>query len=501
MSMTNNVIPIKKRIFFLAFVGLTYILLAKFSIHFATMPEGIAIVWLPNGLLLALFLLRPMREWSWYAFAIIPAEIFADLPTFTLIQALQFALINLSETMLSALLIRKYTFGDNNFHNIRYILVFIIIALSIVPALSAILGALVYHTQIESQNNFIAFWRIWFFGDALGILLLTPLIVLSIQSDKKNLSNLYSFEFLFLVPLSLILAYILFSSEFNPSVLPTTPIIFIPLLIWMVYRKGLVNSIFMGLIVSMIAIYFTMQHLGPFSIFNSVQNTLYLQEFIAALIISTLFFGVLVHQLEEQNTLLKQSNHDLEKLTHNLENEVLKKTSQLRETNLKLTEFATTDSLTHIYNRRYLQERAESEIARLSRHGGTLSLILFDIDHFKRINDLHGHSAGDDVLISLCESIQTRIRHEDIFARIGGEEFVLLLPNTTLNQTITLAEDLQQTISLIKIVAEKVEITLTVSMGLSSYDTEMENFNALLKDADHKLYQAKESGRNRIVWE
>ena len=163
-----------KYAFLLPLLAFCYIVLGKLSLGFATMPEGIAVVWFPNGLLLALFLLRPYKEWMWYILMVIPAELIADVPHFSVAQALQFACVNLGETLSSAYLLRKIAGSERSFHNTRYVLLFIIIALALVPSISAIFGALIYHTQIQTQTDFMAFWRIWFFGDALGILLLTP---------------------------------------------------------------------------------------------------------------------------------------------------------------------------------------------------------------------------------------------------------------------------------------------------------------------------------------
>lgn len=477
----------------LLFLAFGYIILGKISIQFATMSEGIAIAWLPNGLLLALFLLRPIREWPIYASVIIPAEIIADIPVFTWLQALQFALINLAETMLSAYLIRRFSSDSHNFHNLHYILLFIVIALCFSPILSALFGALVYHTQIESQSNFLAFWRIWLFGDSLGILLITPLFVSWLNLKHQFSWRSVTIEPIIMTPLTLFFAYILFSNDFAPNLLPTTPIIFILILLWMSYRRGLMESLMMGVLISMIAIYFTVHHQGPFSIFSPVQNTLYLQEFIAAMTVSTLFFGVLLLQMNEKT-------HQLEILSKNLENQVAEKTCALQLANQKLFELATTDSLTHIYNRRFLLERAEEEITRALRYRSDLSLMMFDIDMFKSINDTYGHHAGDEVLISLVETVQKRIRQSDIFARIGGEEFVILMPNTTLDEAVALAKKLQKIIEQVRVPIKDIEIIFSVSFGVTTLSEHCNTFDVLLNHADKLMYQAKNEGRNRIIY-
>lgn len=486
---------------FLLILMLTYIAAGKFSLAFTTMNEGMSIIWFPNGILLAVFLLRPVREWIWIVLAIIPAEILADIFSFTPLQSFQFALINLSETMLSAFLIQHLCSTHKSFNNIRFVLLFIVIALAINPSFGALFNELLYNSQIETQSNFIAFWRIHFFGDSLGILFLTPLILSWSEYPKNFLFTQHLYESIFTDAATIFLAISLFSIGFTPSILPTTPMIFVLITLWIVYRNGLRSGMTMGMIISMIAIYYTIHHQGPFSVFTPIQNTLYIQEFIAALMTSTLFFGVFLRQVNETNSLLLQSNNALESLAQNLESEVQKKTAELIKANEMLMQLAITDPLTHIYNRRYLEENAIREIAHSTRYESPLSLILFDIDFFKVINDTYGHQSGDNVLICITQSVKTRIRKDDIFARIGGEEFVILLPNSAVDQAVVLAEEVKESVASLVIPSQNGSVSCTISIGVSEFRPQFSSFSEFLNDADQKLYRAKESGRNTIIWE
>jgi len=485
---------------FLLILMVAYIAAGKISLAFTTINEGMSIIWFPNGILLAVFLLRPMREWLWIVLAIIAAEIVADISSFTPVQAFQFALINLGETMLSAFLMQRLCSTHKSFNNIRFVLLFIVIALAINPSFSAFFTELLYN-QIETQSDFIALWRIHFFGDSLGILFLTPLILSWFEYPKKFLFTQHLFESIFTDAATIVLAVSLFSIGFTPSVLPTTPMIFVLITLWIVYRNGLRSGMTMGMIVSMIAIYYTINHQGPFSVFTPVQNTLYIQEFIAALMTSTLFFGVLLRQVNETNSLLLQSNNALESLAQNLENEVGKKTAELQKANEMLMQLAITDPLTHIYNRRYLEENATREIAHATRYATPLSLILFDIDFFKVINDTYGHQSGDNVLICITQSVKTSIRKDDIFARIGGEEFVILLPISSVEQAVVLAEEVKESVASLVIPSKSGSVSCTISIGVSEFRPQFNSFSEFLNDADQKLYRAKESGRNTIIWD
>ena len=162
-----------------------------------------------------------------------------------------------------------------------------------------------------------------------------------------------------------------------------------------------------------------------------------------------------------------------------------------------LKHIASTDPLTQVFNRRKLQEQAELEIARSRRHDEPLSVLLFDADHFKSINDKFGHSVGDLVLIHLCRLSESVMRENDLIARYGGEEFVILLPHTDLHGANELAARIQSRLKDYPFRSEEEIIPLTVSIGIACLQPET-SFADLIRDADKALYDAKESGRNCI---
>lgn len=160
---------------------------------------------------------------------------------------------------------------------------------------------------------------------------------------------------------------------------------------------------------------------------------------------------------------------------------------------------AKTDVLTGISNRRHFFEMAERELMRSRRSAKPLALLMLDIDHFKKINDKCGHSAGDEVLKSLCITGQGMIRNIDVFGRIGGEEFAIVLPETSLEQAITVAERLRDKLSETHIELSGGErIPFTVSIGVSALEEEDVGVDSLLKRADVAMYKAKRFGRNRV---
>jgi diguanylate cyclase (GGDEF)-like protein len=159
----------------------------------------------------------------------------------------------------------------------------------------------------------------------------------------------------------------------------------------------------------------------------------------------------------------------------------------------------TVDGLTQIHNRRYFDEALEREINRSKRYQRVLSLIAFDIDHFKRVNDSHGHLAGDSLLRHLSGAIKSRLRREDVFARTGGEEFGIILPEVTLEGALQVAEKVRRIVEGTQVRYEQTVIPCTVSLGVVCTEGSELTGTELYKRADENLYAAKQAGRNRVV--
>ncbi len=159
---------------------------------------------------------------------------------------------------------------------------------------------------------------------------------------------------------------------------------------------------------------------------------------------------------------------------------------------------AVTDGLTNLANRKQLDAILNDEIPRARRYGRDLSMLMLDIDHFKRINDTHGHLAGDCVLSSLASMLQKRLRPNDKLGRYGGEEFCAILPETSLPSAMHIAEDLRALVASHPFVAEKNVIEVTISVGVSALGGGMDALD-LYRHADEKLYEAKRAGRNCVM--
>lgn len=172
---------------------------------------------------------------------------------------------------------------------------------------------------------------------------------------------------------------------------------------------------------------------------------------------------------------------------------------ELKRSNELLKELSNTDPLTHLYNRRYLTKVLSSELIRAKRYNESLSFIILDIDHFKKVNDAYGHQNGDTVLSAVAEVVQAGRRCYDIAARYGGEEFVLVLPGTTLAGGITVAQRLREDVRAISFKPPLEQLSITISLGVATFPSaQIEDEDSLIRQADEALYRAKQNGRNRV---
>jgi diguanylate cyclase (GGDEF)-like protein len=170
---------------------------------------------------------------------------------------------------------------------------------------------------------------------------------------------------------------------------------------------------------------------------------------------------------------------------------------QLQAANAQLGYLSRTDALTGLNNRGAWEASLRSEHARIRRTGENSTLVMFDIDHFKKINDSYGHPAGDQVIRETASVLMETMRETDIAGRYGGEEFAVILVDTGIDNAMIFAERLRERISALKVRHEDHEIKFTISIGLAALDATQDSPEAWIQKSDKGLYQAKESGRNR----
>jgi diguanylate cyclase (GGDEF)-like protein len=203
-------------------------------------------------------------------------------------------------------------------------------------------------------------------------------------------------------------------------------------------------------------------------------------------------------ELSCRETLLRSEGQILEQRLRSLERE----NSELLLRNRALAEYSLLDPLTGLYARWYVVDQVESELSRALRHGTPMSLLMIDLDHFKQVNERHGHAAGDQVLHAVGQLLRDSCRTYDVPGRYGGEEFCLLLPHTRLEQTHSIAERIRRRLEGTVVASVDSNLQVTASIGIVSLDSTpdvaVSGAASLLERADRALYSAKDRGRNRI---
>lgn len=173
---------------------------------------------------------------------------------------------------------------------------------------------------------------------------------------------------------------------------------------------------------------------------------------------------------------------------------------ELRDKNEALAQLSTTDGLTGVRSRRYVDEILSIEFLRARRYGQPLALAMADLDHFKRVNDCFGHTAGDAVLRGVGDLLRGRLRASDVAGRYGGEEFIVILPQNDVEGATVFAERWREDVEVARFTSSDGEnIPVTLSVGVASYDPALETPESLVRKADQALYAAKAAGRNRVV--
>ncbi|MCG2581035.1 MAG: sensor domain-containing diguanylate cyclase [Marinobacter sp.] len=487
-------------------VGLLYYSGAWLGVHQTITPDGIAVFWPPNAVLLTAFLTTPRIQWPLYALATLSAECLADIPAFPLWAALSFGTVNILETLIAALMIQRLTGKQFRFDSLKSALVFLVSAPAIASATAAIMGATVYMLLGRSDSSFLAMWRLWWFGDALGLMILTPLLVTLCHAVKYRLVpfKMAKLAELTLLWVGMILtgSNALIDTSINELHFHLTPMLLLPFVVWAATRfntaiaastTAIIAGMSTGYLVSGIHPYATT--LPQFAVWQT-------QEYLAVVSIISIGLSALMQELRDQRHRLEFATEALKYQNELLEEKVQERTQSLEQANSELTslnsrlkELASTDHLTGIANRRQFYEAGERELHRLKHSQGTAVLIALDLDHFKTINDQYGHEAGDNVLRQTLPPVKNNIRPSDLFARVGGEEFLILLPNVEEATAVRIAERIREQIATAKFEVPSGTTRITVSLGVAEWDQACD-LSTLINRADIALYQAKRGGRN-----
>lgn len=197
---------------------------------------------------------------------------------------------------------------------------------------------------------------------------------------------------------------------------------------------------------------------------------------------------------------LQQANEQIDAMNRELERQVRERTAQLEDANRRLAELTITDDVTALYNQRFLYRRLEEEFERARRYGNPLSVMMLDLDHFKSVNDAHDHLFGSQVLRRVGEIFRFGVRAVDVLVRYGGDEFLVLMPNTPAHEAVPLAERLRKMLEEQDVGDGLRSYKVTVSIGIAELGAcGAESSQVLLRAADNAMYLAKHRGRNQVA--
>lgn len=476
--------------------ALAYYLLGQLAIHLTIMPEGIVTFWPPNAVIVTALCLTPRKQWWIFLVAGIGAEFVADYGFFPLWQIAGFGLVNATEAALAASLIRWKLFENDDYQgiNVRLALGLGGLFLFIAPPLAAFGGAGIYLIG-DPTLSYWSFWQVWWFGDAIGLLVIAPFLLVWV-GEKVPLSfkSQRGFvEFSVLIVIVVVFGAGVFLSPDTWHRWIDSPALLLPTIVWAAVRFGLHGTTAVTVLISFIVAAGTTQGSGPF--FNAAsqsETVLAVQEYLLIVVILSLSLGTAFRQIQ-------WSMKELENEQLLLEDRVEERTRELEEARKLAERHALTDGLTNMHNRRAFFQYARIINDQAKRHGHIYSIVMMDIDNFKEINDTYGHAVGDKVLVGVAKTIINVSRASDIVGRIGGDEFVLCLPVTTLSETTTLSERLKKSIADLVTPFSDQEISITVSIGIADCCGKDCDIESTLGRADSALYDAKKGGRNKIA--
>lgn len=493
----------------MALVAVGYYFGAWFGVNCTIAPGGIAVLWPPNAVLLAAFLLCPPRQWPWLALAALAAELVADIPVFPLWAAIGFGMINVFEATLAAFLIRRLCGERITFTRLSEGRASLLSGPLLAAASAAALGAGMYVLLGRADGGYIGAWRAWWLGDALGLLVLTPVLVTGARWiaqrcwPRPSLSHLL--EFLALAVLVTLLGSLAFlQNEPNTVQFYFAPILLLPLGLWAALRFDVLGAALITALISLLAVTHLVAGIYPYPNVGPAQAVWLTQEYLTIVVVVTVGLAILLHELRHQRERLMDQERELYAHNVRLEMVVDERTSDLglanealRKANERLQELATTDFLTGFATRRHFEELGQRELTRVATDGESASLIMFDLDHFKHINDQYGHATGDEVLRRIFDRVNDALRPRDLCGRLGGEEFVILLTQTDESQAYSVAERIRVDIETMDVEHQSRTIRVTASFGVAEWNRQ-ETLDELIQNADEALYNAKRLGRNRV---
>ena len=461
---------------YLGRVGLlaaAYFAAAQASLMFAIPPGYATAVWPPSGIALAAALLLGPRCWPgiWLGAALVNLTVAASP-----FAAILIGTGNTLEALTGAALVRRYIADTPPyFDRVRNVVMFVAFAAVCSTVAATIgVGSLALERSVP-WPEFVPNWGTWWHGDTAGIIIVTPLILTWIVRYDIAWSPAKKWEAAGFASSLLLTAFLVFGNGTPKfSSLPLTFVI-LPFIIWAAFRFSRREVTTAIAAVCSIAVWYTVERQGPFALDTLNLSLLLLLAFISTIVATGLMLSAAVGERNRNREKLEQALRDLR-------------------------EQASTDPLTGLANRRSLWEFLQREWIRARRRKCPIAIVMIDLDHFKPVNDTFGHDAGDYVLTEVAGLLKTHVRASDIACRFGGEEFALVLPDATLDAVRRRAEGIREAIGRLEPGHRGRRLgRVTASLGVALFPDHADDPESLLRAADQALYEAKTTGRNRVL--
>jgi diguanylate cyclase (GGDEF)-like protein len=449
-------IPRASRLLTLAALSTVYLVAAKFGLAFASVNPSATAIWPPAGITLAAFLVLDYGVWP----AILVGAFLSNLTTQGSVAAsLGISLGNVLEGLIGAYLINRFANGRLFFQRPRHVMLFAGLGAVVSTTVSASVG--VTSLALDGLARWAdvgPIWLTWWLGDAAGDLIVAPVLVLWSSAPRLRWRGGRSLEAVAVVVSLSAVAFIVFDG-FGPAVgAEHLPLAFLctPFLFWAAFRLGRRAVVECVLVLSLISIWATLRGFGPFARPSQNESLLVLQAHLAVEAVTMLAVAAVVWER--------------------------------RQAELQLRRLATIDALTDLANYRHLVTVLISEIQRSQRTNHPFVLLLLDLDGLKRVNDRHGHLAGNRALCRVADALRASVRSTDVAARFGGDEFACVLPETSHAGAEELANRIGE-----RLASDHEQPRISVSLGWAIYPRDGGTAELLLSVADRKLYEAKAS--------
>jgi len=436
-----------------AVLAVVYFSTAKLGLRFAYVNPSATALWAPTGITLAAFLIFGLRAWPG-AFL---GAFFANLTTAgSVLTSIGIATGNTLEGVAGCYLVRRFARGQQAFERAHDIFKFAFLAGMVSTAISATVGVTSLSLGgFADWTEYGPIWRTWWLGDGVGAVIVTPLVLLWRENPRLNWTREQIAELALLFLGLFFTVGIVFGGRFHSEV-KNYPLEYlcIPFLIWAAFRFGRRKAATATCVLAGIAIWGTLQGYGPFSRETLNTSLLLVQSFVGIVAVTSLALAAEI--------------------------------SERKRADERVQQLVVTDPLTGLANYRRLIEAIELEIKRYGRSGRPFAILLLDLDGLKKVNDTHGHLVGSRALCRLADVLRAHCRQVDTPARFGGDEFAVVLPETSSAQAQQIATRIRE-----RIASDGESPPISAAVGSAVFPDDGESIEKLLSAADRALYGMK----------